>query len=295
VEVTLNPVAYIPATSLDQAIQALQEGGEFARVLSGGTDVIVQAREGRRNVAMLVDIKNIPEANELKFDPQEGLTLGATVPCYRIYGSEMVQRLYPGLIDSASLIGGVQIQSRASLGGNLCNSSPAADSIPTLIALEATCLIAGAHGTRRVPVEEFCIGPGQNQLQPGELLVSLHFPPPKPRSGARFLRFIPRNEMDIAVANAAVSLTLNERRDTITWGRVAVGAVAPTPLLVPEAGEALAGAPATSEGLAKAVEAAREAARPITDMRGSNAQRRHLVGVLVRRAGEGAIERAKAS
>jgi CO/xanthine dehydrogenase FAD-binding subunit len=294
-EVTLNPVAYVPAATLDEAIQALREGGDLARVLSGGTDVIVQAREGRRNVAMLVDIKNIPEANELKFDPQEGLTLGATVPCYRIYGSEMVQRLYPALIDSASLIGGVQIQSRASLGGNLCNSSPAADSIPTLIALEATCLIAGPHGTRRVPVEEFCIGPGQNQLQPGELLVSFHFPPPKPRSGARFLRFIPRNEMDIAVANAAVSLTLNERRDTITWGRVAIGAVAPTPLLVQEAGEALAGAPATSEGIAKAIEAAREAARPITDMRGSAAQRRHLVGVLVRRAAEGAIERAKSA
>jgi len=295
VEVTLNPVAYIPATSLDQAIQALQEGGEFARVLSGGTDVIVQAREGRRNVAMLVDIKNIPEANELRFDPQEGLTLGATVPCYRIYASEMVQRLYPALIDSASLIGGIQIQSRASLGGNLCNASPAADSIPTLIVLEATCLIAGAHGTRRVPVEEFCIAPGQNQLQPGELLVSFNFPPPKPRSGARFLRFIPRNEMDIAVANAAISLTLNERRDTITWGRVAIGAVAPTPLLVHEAGEALVGAPATSEGLAKAIEAAREAARPITDMRGSSAQRKHLVGVLVRRAAEGAIERAKSA
>ncbi len=291
----MNPVAYVPATSLDQAIQALQEGGELARVLSGGTDVIVQAREGRRNVAMLVDIKNIPEANELKFDPQEGLTLGATVPCYRIYGSEMVQRLYPALIDSASLIGGVQIQSRASLGGNLCNASPAADSIPTLIALEATCLIAGPHGTRRVPVEEFCIGPGLNQLQPGELLVSFRFPAPRPRSGARFLRFIPRNEMDIAVANAAVSLTLNERRDTITWGRVAIGAVAPTPLLVPEAGEALAGAPATPEGLAAAVEAAREATRPITDMRGSSAQRRHLAGVLVRRAAEGAIERAKES
>ena len=235
----MQPIAYVPAGSLDEAVTALREGGELARVLSGGTDVIVQAREGKRNVGMLVDIKRIPEANEISFDPQNGLTLGATVPCYKIYGSEMIQRVYPGLVDSASLIGGVQIQSRASLGGNLCNSSPAADSIPTLIALEATCLIAGAHGTRRVPVEEFCIGPGQNQLQPGEMLVSFHFPPPRPRSGARFLRFIPRNEMDIAVANAAVSLTLNERRDTIEWGRVAIGAVAPTPLLVSEAGEAL--------------------------------------------------------
>jgi carbon-monoxide dehydrogenase medium subunit len=294
VEVALQPIAYVPAASLDEAVSALREGGELARVLSGGTDVIVQAREGKRNVGMLVDIKKVPEANEISFDPQDGLTLGATVPCYKIYGSEMIQRVYPALVDSASLIGGVQIQSRASLGGNLCNSSPAADSIPTLIALEATCLIAGAHGTRRVPVEEFCIGPGQNQLQSGEMLVSFHFPPPRPRSGARFLRFIPRNEMDIAVANAAVSLTLNERRDTIEWGRVAIGAVAPTPLLVAEAGAALAGAAATAAGLEKAVQAAQAAARPISDMRGSAAQRRHLVGVLVRRAAEAAIERAKA-
>jgi xanthine dehydrogenase FAD-binding subunit len=291
----VQPVAYVPARSVDEAIKALQEGGELARVLSGGTDVIVQAREGRRNVGMFVDIKNIPEANVIQFDAQGGLTLGATVPCYKIYGSEIVQRLYPALVDSASLIGGTQIQSRASLGGNLCNSSPAADSIPTLIALEATCAIATPHGTRHVPVEEFCIGPGQNQLQPGEFLVSLQFPAPKPRSGAQFLRFIPRNEMDIAVANAAVSLTLNERRDTIEWARVAIGAVAPTTLLVLAAGEAMAGVPATPEGLAKVVNAAREAARPINDMRGSTAQRRHLVGVLVRRAAEGAIERAKAS
>jgi CO/xanthine dehydrogenase FAD-binding subunit len=294
-EVNVQPVTYVPATTLDEAVKALQEGGELARILSGGTDVIVQAREGRRNVAMLVDIKNVPDANVIRFDPKDGLTLGATVPCYRIYGDETIKRLYPALIDSSSLIGGIQIQSRASLGGNLCNSSPAADSIPTLIALEATCTIAGPHGTRQVPVEEFCTGPGQNQLRAGELLLSFHFPPPKPRSGARFLRFIPRNEMDIAVANAAVSLTLNERRDTIEWARVAIGAVAPTPLLVSAAGDALEGSPATAEGVARAVDAARAAARPINDMRGSVAQRKHLVGVLVRRAAEGAIERAKAT
>ncbi|HTE86037.1 MAG TPA: xanthine dehydrogenase family protein subunit M [Dehalococcoidia bacterium] len=290
----MQPLAYIPAATVDEAVKALQEGGELARILSGGTDVIVQAREGRRNVAMMVDVKSIPEMNVLRFDQKEGLTLGATVPCYKIYENETIQRAYPALIDSASLIGGIQIQSRASLGGNLCNSSPAADSIPTLIALEATCTISGARGTRTVPVEEFCTGPGLNQLQAGELLVSFRFPPPRQRSGARFLRFIPRNEMDIAVVNAAVSLTLNERRDTIEWARVAIGAVAPTPLLVAAAGDALAGAPATAQGIAKAVDAARAAARPISDMRGSVAQRRHLVGVFVRRAIEGAIERAKA-
>jgi len=291
----LQAVAYLPATSVDEAIKALLEGGELARILSGGTDVIVQAREGRRDVAMLVDIKDVPEANVISYDPQTGLTLGATVPCYKIYEDETIGRLYPALIDSASLIGGIQIQSRASLGGNLCNSSPAADSIPTLIALGAVCTIAGPEGRRTLPVEEFCIGPGRNALQSGELLVSFHFPPPLPRSGARFLRFIPRNEMDIAVANAAVSLSLNVAGDRIEQARVAIGAVAPTPLLVKEAGELLAGATPTPEGIAPAVEAARQAARPINDMRGSIAQRRHLVGVLVRRAIEGAVERARAT
>jgi CO/xanthine dehydrogenase FAD-binding subunit len=291
----LQAVAYLPATSVDEAIKALLEGGELARILSGGTDVIVQAREGRRDIAMLVDIKQVPEANVLSYDPKAGLTLGATVPCYKIYEDETIARLYPALIDSASLIGGIQIQSRASLGGNLCNSSPAADSIPTLIALGAVCTIAGPQGLRTLPVEEFCTAPGRNAMQVGELLVSFQFPVPQPRSGARFLRFIPRNEMDIAVANAAVSLTLNAAGDRIEQARVAIGAVAPTPLLVKEAGDRLAGAAPTPEGIAPALEAARAAARPIDDMRGSIAQRRHLVGVLVRRAIEGAVERARAA
>ena len=289
----MQAIGYVPAQSIAEAIAALQEGGEFARVLSGGTDVIVQAREGRRNIGMLVDIKAIPEANAFSYDPQAGLTLGATVPCYKIYGDKTVQTLYPALVDSASLIGGIQIQSRASLGGNLCNASPAADSVPTLIVLEATCTIAGPEGTRTLPVEEFCTGPGQNALQAGELLVSFHFPAPRQRSGARFLRFIPRNEMDIAVVNAAASVVLNERRDRIEWARIAIGAVAPTALVAEDAAQALVGAPATSEGIEAGVEAAKEIARPITDMRGSIPQRRHLVGVFVRRAVEGAIARAK--
>lgn len=289
----MQPLAYVPAKSIDEAILALREGGEFARILSGGTDVIVQAREGRRNVGILVDIKGVEEANQIEYDPLSGLTLGATTPCYKIYTNETVRRVYPALIDSSSLIGGIQIQSRASLGGNLCNASPAADSVPTLIALQATCEIAGPEGRRTLPVEEFCTGPGQTALQPGELLVSFHVPAPRQRSGARFLRFIPRNEMDIAVVNAAAQVVLNERRDTIEWGRIAVGAVAPTALLAVDASNALAGAAATSEGIAAAVEAAKGIARPITDMRGSIAQRRHLVGVFVRRALEGAIERAR--
>jgi carbon-monoxide dehydrogenase medium subunit len=206
-----------------------------------------------------------------------------------------VARAYSALIDSASLIGGIQIQSRASIGGNLCNSSPAADSIPTLIALGAICHIAGPNGERTVPADQFCTAPGRNVLEAGELLIWLEIPPPAPRSGAQFLRFIPRNEMDIAVVNCAVSLALNESRDRIASARIAIGAVAPTPLLVPEAGAALAGAALNSEAWEPALDAVRAACRPITDMRGSIAQRRHLAGVLTRRAIEGAVARARES
>ena len=290
----MQTIDYQAPETLREAVGLLQGAGDSARVLAGGTDVIVQVREGRRpGVSLLVDVKKVPEVNAIAFDQQTGLRLGAAVPCYRIYANETVQRLYPALIDSAALIGGTAIQGRASLGGNLCNASPAADSIPTLIALSATAIIAGPEGERRVPVEQFCVSPGRTVLQAGEMLVAIQFPTPAPRSGAMFLRFIPRNEMDIAVVNAAAGLQLDESRSRITAARIAVGAVAPTPLFVEAAGAALVGAEASDASFRRAAAIAQEAARPIFDMRGSIGQRKHLVGVMVRRVLEGALERAR--
>lgn len=290
----MQTIDYQAPETLREAVGLLQGAGDSARVLAGGTDVIVQVREGRRpGVSLLVDVKKVPEVNAIAFDQQTGLRLGAAVPCYRIYANETVQRLYPALIDSAALIGGTAIQGRASLGGNLCNASPAADSIPTLIALSATAIIAGPEGERRVPVEQFCVSPGRTVLQAGEMLVAIQFPTPAPRSGAMFLRFIPRNEMDIAVVNAAAGLQLDESRSRITAARIAVGAVAPTPLFVEAAGAALVGAEANDASFRRAAAIAQEAARPIFDMRGSIGQRKHLVGVMVRRVLEGALERAR--
>lgn len=286
---------YVAPSSVDEAVAALNSGKGAARAFAGGTDVIIQVRENRRAVDTLVDVKKIPELLTITHKPDGGLRLGAATPCARIYRDPQINARFPALIDSASLIGGVQIQSRASLGGNLCNSSPAADGIPTLIALGATCEIAGPSGRRTVPVESFCTGPGQNVLQPGELLVALEFPAPAPHSGAAFERFIPRNEMDIAVANAAANVTLSADGSTFQAARIAVGAVAPTPLYVPAAGDALAGKPVSNDAIAAAAEAARAAARPITDMRGSAAQRTHLVGVLVASVIHTAIERARGS
>ncbi|MCA9853707.1 MAG: xanthine dehydrogenase family protein subunit M, partial [Dehalococcoidia bacterium] len=264
---------YVAPSSIDEAVAALQAGNGANRAFAGGTDVIIQVRENRRAVDTLVDIKSIPELIGITHKPDGGLRLGAATPCAQIYRDPQVKARFPALVDSASLIGGVQIQSRASLGGNLCNSSPAADSIPTLIALGAIAEIAGPSGRRNVAVEDFCTSPGQNVLQPGELLVALEFPSPAANSGAAFERFIPRNEMDIAVVNAAANVTLSADGSTFQAARIAIGAVAPTPLYVAAAGQALAGKPVNDDSIAAAAEAARAAATPITDMRGSAAQR----------------------
>ena len=288
----MQAVKYVRAVSVEEASRLLLEGGAGARVLAGGTDVIVQARERTRDIDLFVDVKHIPEVMALAYDAADGLTIGAATPCHEIYGNETVRDLYPSLVDSTSLIGGTAIQGRASLGGNLCNSSPAADGIPTLIVLEASVEIAGPNGRRSVAVEDFCTAPGRNVLDAGEFVVSLKFPAPAAGSGARFLRFIPRNEMDIAVTNAATQLRIEN--GSVAWARIAIGAVAPTPLLVADAAAALVGQPLSDDTIAAAAAASRAAANPIDDMRGSIRQRVHLAGVLTERTIRQAAERAAA-
>jgi carbon-monoxide dehydrogenase medium subunit len=289
----LKDIDYAAPRTVAEAVSLLSDKGDRARVLAGGTDLIVQVREHRRDLDLMVDVKRIPEVNELAYDPRHGLRLGAAVPCYRVYENQEIARAYPGLIDAVALIGGVQIQSRASVGGNLCNASPAADTTPALIAHQAVCVIAGPKGTRELPVEQFCTAPGKNVLARGEMLLSLRVPPPAANFGAAYLRFIPRNEMDIAVAGAGVAVTLDGAKARCTAARVALAAVAPTPLLVPEAGAALVDGALSDSLIEKAAGLARAAARPISDMRGDADYRRHLVGVLVKRALHAAVERAR--
>ena len=287
----MQDLRYAKVSTVDDAVAALQAGGSTARVLAGGTDVIVQARARTRAIDMLIDIKGIDEVLQVAFDADGGLTIGAAAPCYRIYGDADVREHYPALIDCSTLIGGTGVQGRASLGGNLCNSSPSGDSIPAMIVLEGRAEIAGPNGRRTVPVEDFCTGPGRNVLEPGELLVSIHFPAPAPNSGAAFLRFIPRNEMDIAVVNAATQLRFDG--DTVSWALVSLGATAPTPLFVTAAGEALVGAALSDETIAAAAAASKAAASPIDDMRGSIKQRKHLSAVYTQRTIAIAAERAR--
>ena len=284
-------IDYATPHSVREAVDLLSEAGGRARVMAGGTDLLVALRAGVYDIDLVVDGKNIPELNEITYDPTNGLTLGAAVPCYNIYGNQAVATAYPGLIDAASLIGGTQIQGRASLGGNLCNATPSADSIPPMIVLNGTANIAGPNGNRQVAIEDFCTGVRQNALGSDEILVSLQFPAPVANSGANYIRFIPRNEMDIAVAGAGVSVVLDN--GDIKEARVSLASVAPTPLFVQEAGDAIAGKPANDETVRIASGIARDAARPITDMRGTIEFRQHLCEVLTRRALNTAIERAK--
>lgn len=282
---------YARPGTVGEAVRLLSEHGEKACVLAGGTDILVQLRGGFRTAEWVIDVKEIPALDEIAWDESSGLTIGAAAPCYRIYENEDVKKHYPGLIDAASLIGGTQIQGRASLGGNLCNAAPSADAVPIMIALEASCCIAGPNGERTVAVEDFCTAPGKNVLAPGELLVSLHFPAPKANSGAHYLRFIPRNEMDIAVAGAGVSVVL--ANGNFASARVALASVAPTPLFVKQAGDALAGQPVNDESIQRAADIAKQAAKPIDDMRGTVRYRKHLCEVLTRRALHVAVERAR--
>ena len=289
----MRDFAYIAANTVSEAVTLLDEKGQAARILAGGTDLIVQIREARRDVDWMIDVKSIPEINVLDYNADTGLTLGAAVECYKIYAVDEICDAYPGLIDATKIIGGTAIQGRAAVGGNLCNASPAADCIPPLIVLNASCVIAGPNGERELPVEQFCTGPGQTALANGEMLVSLKVPAPANNSSSFYLRFIPRNEMDIAVVGAGASVTLDDAKQTIVSARIALGAVAPTPLFAEEASALLAGREVSDAAINAAAQAAQAIARPISDMRGTAAQRTHLVGVLTRRALNGAIQRIR--
>ncbi|HBH53611.1 MAG TPA: carbon monoxide dehydrogenase [Planctomycetaceae bacterium] len=283
---------YAAPASVAEAVRLLNQSPGSGRPLAGGTDLIDQIRLGRHQPEVVIDIKRIPELNILELSSR-GLRLGSAVPCCRIYGDPGIAVDYAALVDSARIIGGIQIQSRASVGGNLCNSGPAADSIPSLIALGARAVIAGLNGTREVAVEDFCTGPGKNVLQRGEVLVELRFPPRTAQSGSHYRRFIPRNEMDIAVVSVGASVELEANGDRIRGARIALGAVGPTPIFAREASQLLIGKAPGPEAYDLAAKAAQAISSPIDDMRGTKEFRRHVAGVLVRRVLEECVQRAR--
>jgi CO/xanthine dehydrogenase FAD-binding subunit len=282
---------YEAPSTLADALKIMKAHGDKARPICGGTDLLIQMRAGVRQPDFIVDIKRIKEMRELKFNARSGLRLGAAVSCIDVAENAEMQRHYPGLTEAAHLIGSLQIQNRASVGGNLCNGSPAADTTPALIALRARGRIVGPRSEREVPVEEFVVSPGRTILKPGELLVQLLIPAPAPHSSDAYLRFIPRNEMDIAVVGVGASVTLSG--DTIKAARIGLGAVAATPLFADQASESLIGKKLDENALATAARLASEKASPIDDMRGTAEYRNHVTGVLTRRALTIAVERAR--
>ncbi len=284
----MHPFNYYAPETVNEAIEILNKYGDKARCLAGGTDVLVQARGEKFELDAIVDIKKIPQLTKLEWTDSH-LIVGAATPCHVLYEDSKVCEVFPGIVDSAFLIGGIQIQSRASLGGNLCNASPSADAICSLIVHEVICEIAGPNGVREIPVEDMCTGPGKNALTKGEFLVSLKIPLKKGEFSASYERFTPRNEMDIAVAAVASSIELSNGK--VSSCRVALAAVGPTPIFAKEASELLVGKEPTDENIRKVSEKAKDIASPIADMRGTVEHRKDLIEVLTRRTIEKALER----
>jgi len=283
--------SYVAPTDVEQLRKALRDGRSThgrSQVLAGGTDLLVQMQSVDRAARAIVDIKKVPEANDVDISTTH-VYIGAAVPAARLTAHEGLRNLFPGMIESVGLIGSTQIQQRATLGGNLCNASPAGDTIPAMMVNEGVCRIVTADGEREVEVARFVTGVQQNCLKPGECLLGVRFPRPGVRTADAYLRLIPRSEMDIAVAGAGISLMLDDT-GRCSSARVAIGAVAATALLVPKAAAALVGSRLEAEALTEAAAAASAAARPITDKRGTVDYRRRVVGVLVRRAALRAAE-----
>src|SRR5665811_2103525 len=254
-------LSYIAPSTVEEAISILASASGPAKVLSGGTDLLVQLRSGRTKPDLIVDIKNIPGISGI-CERDGAFVIGAATPGAVIGECEALRQAWPGVVEAANLIGSTQVQGRASLAGNLCNASPAADSVPALIAARATCVVAGANGRREVPVESIPTGPGRTSLRPDEFIIEFHLPKRPARSADAYLRFIPRTEMDIAVVGAGVSVTLDPG-GACTDARVVLGAVAPTAILVPEAAAALIGHTLDETVLAALDQAApRHRARP---------------------------------
>jgi carbon-monoxide dehydrogenase medium subunit len=284
---------YETPSTLDQAVALLAAERGDARVLAGGTDLLVQMRTDLIEPVLLVDVKGIAELRQIK-EEAGGFRIGAAVTGAELKEHPRLKSAWPGLVEAANLIGSTQIQGRASMGGNLCNGSPAADSVPALIASGAKASVVGPAGRRDVPVEEVMLGPRKLSLAKGEIVASFLLPPKPARTADAYLRFIPRTEMDIAVVGCGVCLTL-DAAGTCTAARVALGAVAPRPLLVAPAAAALIGSKVDAAALQKLAAAASAACQPIDDKRGTREYRIKVAGVLARRAAQIAAERARKS
>ncbi len=280
---------HTPATH--DEVAALLAASAGARVLSGGTDLIVQMRSGRNAPSAIIDVKQVAGMIGVRMS-DSGFAIGAATPCTALLNDSALSAAWPGVVEAANLIGSVQVRNRATMAGNLCNASPAADSVPALIAAGATCVVVGPSGTREVAASDIAVAPGKTSLAPGEFVAEIRLPARPARGGDAYLRSIPRTEMDIAVVGVGVALVL-DASGTCTAARIALGAVAPTALLVDEAGAALVGSKLDDAALEAMAVAVRAAAKPIDDKRGTAEYRTAMAGVLAKRVVAIAAARAR--
>src|SRR5215213_8779490 len=287
----MQGLRYEAPTTIEAVVALLAGAPAGSRVIAGGTDVIVQMETDLIEPPLLVDIKKIAELKQITQE-NGGFRVGAAAPGMEIVRHAAFCKAWPGIVDGVKLIGSIQVRGRASVGGNLCNASPAADSVPALIAAGAVARIVGPNGIREVPVEDIPVGPGKTSLAKGEIIASFFLPPRPAHSGDAYQRFTPRTEMDIAVVGVGISLTLDDA-GTCTAARVALGAVAPTALLVKEAADALIGTPVDDAALEQLAKATSAACRPIDDKRGTKEYRIKVAGVLAKRTAQQALERVR--
>jgi carbon-monoxide dehydrogenase medium subunit len=287
----MTELRYLAPETLDEAIKAFASAGSAGRILAGGTDLLVQMRSGVVKPGVIVDIKKITELTAIEQTADGGFRIGAAVPGAVLAEHPRFGKAWPGLLEAINLIGSTQVQGRASAGGNLCNGSPAGDSVPALVAAGAIATLQGPNGRREIKVEDVPAGPGRTNLLPGEILVSFTLPARSKGSSDAYLRMIPRTEMDIAVVGVGVSLTLKD--GVCTAARVGLGAVAPTVLLVEAAAKALIGSKLDDAALNAAAAACSAACRPIDDKRGTIVYRTKVAGVLLKRTALIAAKRAK--
>ena len=287
----MSDTQFISAKTIDEAVEAHNQANGSARFLAGGTDLLVQIRSGIKKPNIVIDLKKIVELNTIKEITNNEFVIGASVSGANLNRNKKFALLWPGVLEAFRLIGSEQIQGRASLGGNLCNGSPAGDSVPALIAAGCVAVIAGPDGKKELPIEEFHVGPGRTILNNGEMLVSLKFPKRANNSADAYLRMTPRTEMDIAVVGCGVNITLEN--DICTKARVSLGAVAPTPLLIKEASEIMIGTNLNDEVLEKVSKLCMGSCNPIDDKRGTVEYRTKVAGVLFKRTTLIAIDRIK--
>jgi aerobic carbon-monoxide dehydrogenase medium subunit len=287
----MTELRYLAPHTLDEAISAFAAAGSAARIMAGGTDLLVQMRSGAVKPGLIVDIKKIAEMTAIEQTKDGGFRVGAAASGMEMAEHKSFGKVWPGVLEAVNLIGSKQVQGRASAGGNLCNGSPAGDSVPAMIAAGAIVTVQGPNGRRELKVEDVPASPGRTNLKPGEILISFVLPPRPPGSSDAYLRMIPRTEMDIAVVGCGVSLTIKD--GVCTSARVGLGAVAPTVLLVEAAAKALIGSRLDASALDKAAAACSAVCRPIDDKRGTIVYRTKVAGVLLKRTAAIAAARAQ--